>query len=202
VDNNLFLSPRFLRDWSQGGAYVHNLAMGDVEIRPQGRKTPFHKPHSTAVVGLHNIPCGDDRFYNNIFIGHPGLLSAYNRFGDSIHAAGNVFLKGAKPSVQEPRLLEQPQFDPGVELIEKPDGMYLQITLDGSWARQQHPLVTTELLGKAKIPRAAYEQPDGSPYRIDADYFGDKRNAANPFPGPFELPAGNKHVLKVWPVAP
>jgi len=202
VDNNLFLSPRFLRDWSQGGAYVHNLATGDVEIRPQGRKTPFHKPHSTEVVGLQNIPGGDDRFYNNLFINHQGLLSAYNRFDDSIHAEGNVFLSGAKPSKHELHPLEQPQFHPGVELVEKPDGMYLRITLDGSWARQQRPLVTTELLGKAKIPQAPYEQPDGSPYRIDSDYFGRKRGAANPFPGPFELPEGNRQVLKVWPVSP
>jgi len=202
VDNNLFLSPRFLRDWSQGGAYVHNLAMGNVEIRPQGRRTPFHKPHSTEVAGLHNIPGGDDRFYNNIFIGHQGLLSAYDRFGDSVHAEGNVFLMGAKPSKQEPHPLEQPQFNPGVELVEKPDGMHLRIALDESWARQKRPLVTTELLGKAKIPNAPFERPDGSPYRIDTDYFGNKRNAASPFPGPFEPAEGDKQVLKVWPVAP
>ncbi|NQT37302.1 MAG: hypothetical protein HQ581_07435, partial [Planctomycetes bacterium] len=195
-------SPRFLRDWSQGGAYVHNLATGDVEIRPQGRKTPFHKPHSTEVAGLQNIPGGDDRFYSNIFIGRQGLLSAYDRFGDSIHAEGNVFLMGAKPSKQEPHPLDQPKFNPGVALVEKPDGVYLRITLDESWAERRRPLVTTELLGKAKIPQVPYEQPDGSPYRIDTDYFGNKRNAANPFPGPFELPEGNKEMLKVWPVAP
>ncbi len=202
VDNNLFLSPRFLRDWSQGGAYVHNLSTGDVEIRPQGRKTPFHKPHSTEVAGLQSIPGGDDRFYSNIFIGHPGLLSAYDRFGDSIHAEGNVFLMGAKPSKQEPRPLEQPKFNPGVALVAKPDGVYLRITLDESWAERRRPLVTTRLLGKAKIPQVPYEQPDGSPYHLDADYFGNKRNAANPFPGPFELPEGNEEMLKVWPVAP
>ncbi|MCP4497710.1 MAG: hypothetical protein GY825_13130, partial [Phycisphaeraceae bacterium] len=122
-------------------------------------------------------------------------------FGDSIYAAGNVFLMGAKPSKQESDPLEQPQFEPGVELIERSDGMYLRITLDETWARQQRPLVTTKLLGKAKIPQALYEQPDGLPYRIEADYFGNKRNAADPFPGPFELPEGKRRVLKVWPLA-
>ena len=34
-----------------------------------GRMTPFHKAHSTEVAGLHNNPCGDDRFYNNLFVG-------------------------------------------------------------------------------------------------------------------------------------
>ena len=61
--------------------------------------------------------------------------------------------------------------------------------------------MTTELLGKAKIPDLPYEQPDGSPYRIDTDYLGRKRNDANPFPGPFELSKRNKQELKVWPVA-
>ena len=199
VDNNLFLSPRFLRDWSQGGAYVHNLATGSVEVRPQGRKTPFHKPHSTEVVGLESIACGDDRFYNNIFIGHQGLLSAYDRFGDSIHAAGNVYLMGAKASQQETDPIEQPQFDPGVELVEKPDGIHLRITLDESWAKQRRPLVTTKLLGKARVPQMLYERPDGSPYRIDTDYFGRKRHSNNPFPGPFEPGDGEKMTLKVWP---
>ena len=30
--------------------------------------TPFHKPHSTEVAGLHDNPSGDDRFYNNLFV--------------------------------------------------------------------------------------------------------------------------------------
>jgi alpha-N-arabinofuranosidase len=201
VDNNLFLSSRFLRDKAQGGAYVHNLATGDVELKlPRGRGTPFLKPHSTEMVGLHDMPGGDDRFYNNICIGHPELLSVYDRFGDSIHAKGNVFLMGAKPPKQELNPLELPKFNPGVKLLEKPDGIYLRITLDESWAEQKRPLVTTELLGKAKIPGLPFVQPDGSPYRIDTDYFGNRRNAANPYPGPFELPQGGTQTIKVWPL--
>ena len=61
--------------------------------------------------------------------------------------------------------------------------------------------MTTDLLGRANIPDLPYEQPDGSPYRIDTDYFGRERNAANPFPGPFELAEDGSQVLKVWPTA-
>ncbi len=42
---------------------------------------------------------------------------------------------------------------------------------------------------------------DDTPVRIDTDYFGAGRDESNPFPGPFELPEGGKHVLKVWPVS-
>jgi hypothetical protein len=49
-------------------------------------------------------------------------------------------------------------------------------------------LVTTERLGKARIPKFAFEHPDGSPLVIGADFFNRRRNAANPTAGPFENP--------------
>jgi alpha-N-arabinofuranosidase len=201
VDNNLFLSPTALLDVSEGGAYVHNLFAGRTVVSPEpNRETPYHKAHSTEVAGLKNIQGGDNRFYNNVFVGHNGL-SPYDREGlMPVQMAGNVFVSGASACKHEQSPLVAAQFDPGIKLIEEKDSASLQITLD-KWAEgKEHPLVTTELLGKAKIPDLPYEQPDGSPYRIDTDYFGKKRNAANPFPGPFELPAGGKQELKLWPV--
>ncbi len=59
--------------------------------------------------------------------------------------------------------------------------------------------MTTQLLGKAKIPDAPFEQTDGTPYRLDTDYFAEKRSVDNPAPGPF-VSTGEKQVrLKVWP---
>ena len=163
--------------------------------------TPFHKAHSTEVAGFHNNPCGDDRFYNNLFV-QRGNLSPYDAARLPVWMGGNVFLKGTKPSTHETEPLLKPEFDPALKLVEKADGIYLDLTLDKAWnVEQTRKLVTTELLGKAVIPDLPYEHPDGTPIRLDTDYFGKKRNEGNPFPGPFELPAGGKQMLKVWPVA-
>jgi hypothetical protein len=89
--------------------------------------------------------------------------------------------------------------NPAVQLLEKPDGLYLAITLDTAWSQPPRQVVTTERLGKAKTPNLPYEQPDGSPYRIDTEYFGNRRNPAHPFPGPFELSADGRQELKLWP---
>jgi hypothetical protein len=87
----------------------------------------------------------------------------------------------------------------GTPNIHDADGLYLVITADKAWATERiRQLVTTELLGKAVIPDQAFENPDGTPLRIDTDYFGKKRNEKNPFPGPFEISAGGKQTLKVW----
>lgn len=70
VDSNLFLSPWAVKDMSTGGAYVHNYIGGRIaNCTEHQRYTPYHRPHSTAVYGVSNILGGDNRFYNNIFVG-------------------------------------------------------------------------------------------------------------------------------------
>jgi alpha-N-arabinofuranosidase len=116
--------------------------------------------------------------------------------------AGNVFLKGAQPSRHEEEPLVLPDLDPGLGLKRREDAVTLRMRVDEDWAtKPTRDLVTTELLGKAKIPDLPYVRPDGSPYRLDEDYLGKPRSATSPFPGPFELPGGGPQTLQVWPPA-
>ena len=48
------------------------------------------------------------------------------------------------------------------------------------------------------MPNAVYENPDGTPLKIDTDYFSEKRSEANLSAGPFENPVEGKLTLKVW----
>lgn len=203
VDNNVFLSSGGLLESCGGGAYAHNLFGCPIRLRAElTRETPFHKAHSTQVAGLSKVVGDDERFYNNMFVGHNGL-SGYGEEAVNLQAAGNVFLAGAKPATDEHRSLVLPGAKTGLELKERPDGWYLHMATDDRWLQQDSlSLVTTKLLGKAKIPDLPYEQPDGAPYRIEADYFGKKRNEQNPLPGPFAKPHQiGKQTWKLWPVA-
>jgi len=203
VDNNVFLSGDGLLESCGGGAYAHNLFGCPIRLRAElTRETPFHKAHSTKIAGLSKVVGDDERFNNNLFVGHNGL-AGYGKEAANLRAAGNVFLAGAKPATDEHRSLVLPDANAGLELTEEPDGWYLHAALDDRWVQQDDlTLVTTKLLGKAKIPNLPYEQPDGAPYRIDTDYFGKKRNVERPFPGPFAKPdQGTKRIWKVWPVA-
>lgn len=197
VDNNIFLSPRTLLSVSQGGAYVHNLIAGAIVSVPfDGRQTPFHRAHSTDLAGMHNNPFGDDKWLNNIFAG-PADLSFYDKTPLAVKMEGNVFLKGAKPSKRESSPAVKAAFDPGLRLVENGPVFELELDLDDVFAGPARRLVTTEALGKAVIPGLPYEQADGSPVRIDTDYFGRARNAADPTPGPFEAPGPGRVRRKV-----
>jgi alpha-N-arabinofuranosidase len=145
---------------------------------------------------MHDNPFGDDRYYNNLFVDR-GDLSQYDAAPMPVYMDGNVFFKGAKPSKLEKDPLVKAEFDPALKLVEEPDGFYLELVFDKDWEGRTHKLVTTERLGKAAIPNLPYEQADGSPIRINTDYFGKKRNESNPTPGPFENPGTGPIKLKV-----
>ena len=199
LDNNLLLSSASLQTMSQGGAYVHNLFAGAIKVPAfDTRQTPFLKEHSTAIAGLHDNPRGDDRYYNNLFVG-PADLTQYDNVELPVWMDGNVFLKGAKPSKHEPSPLVEQNFDPGMQLVEKADGLYLKFGFDKTWTNERtRKLVTTALLGKTAISHLPYEQPDGSPIRIDTDYLGDSRSKSHPTPGPFEHLNRLDFTVKVW----
>jgi alpha-L-arabinofuranosidase len=200
VDNNVMLSAVTSVTCSQGAAYVHNLIANPISVFAyDARSTPFHKPHSTELAGKHDNPCGDYRFYNNLLVNKVDL-TPYDAAKLPVAMQGNVYLHGAKPSNHEKSPLVQPNFDPAVKLIEQPDGWHIEITTDEKWpSAESRKLITTELLDRTVISQAKFEHPDGSPLSVDVDFFGKPRSAANPFPGPFELRQGGKHVLKLMP---
>ncbi len=197
VDNNILLSGTGILVNSQGAAYAHNLIAGKIRVNVnEKRKTPHLKEHSTEVAGLAPNLSGDERYYNNLFVN--GGLAAYDPAKLPVFMAGNVFLNGAKPSKHEPNPLTLPDIGPEIALVEKGDGMHLEINFDKAWTGRKCELVTTELLGKAKTPDLSYENPDGSPLAIDMDYFGNPRDKDNPCAGPFEKPGTGELILKVW----
>lgn len=218
VDNNLFLSDVSLRDWSEGGAYVHNLITGTINSRPElNRSTPYHQAHSTALAGLSNIQGGDNRFYNNLFVGEgesaAGAPTAdgknsqptsgfglwvYNPRAFPLQTGGNVYYHGARPYSSETDQVDKTASDPKIHVVEEGDGVYLNLTLGKVLPAATTTRVTTHRLGKAKIPDLGYENADGSPVVIDQDYFGKKRSQTNPSAGPFEAPGNGPVVLKVW----
>lgn len=211
VDNNILLSPLSILNMSEGGGFVHNLIAGKVSPRPElNRFTPYHFPHSTKVAGLINILLGDDRYYNNIVApdkttagenkyGGQFGLEGYNAAKWPVWMASNLYFNGAKPYSKEINSVENPDFDPGIRIEEKGNEVYLLMNTDESLGKVKTQMVTSGLLGKAKMPDARYENPDGGSLTIDTDYLGKKRDGKNPSVGPFENPGIGKQLkIKVW----
>jgi hypothetical protein len=212
VDNNLFLSPLSLLDMSEGGAYAHNLFAGRIVSRPELRRwTPYHRPHSTALAGVTLTKGGDNRFYNNIFVGgavapvvrNPEDVSisgfglwVYNTRAFPSFAAGNVYLNGALPYAGEPNALQLSKaLKP--EIAEEGAEVYLRVALDPAIVNVATQTVTSALLGKTQVAETGYDDADGKPLAIDKDYFGNPRAAGKPLPGPIESPR-DAAKIRVW----
>jgi hypothetical protein len=187
---------------SQGMAFAHNLIAGQIRSRMgDDRVTPFQPAHDTVIAGMYastNGDGGDHRFYNNLYTGN-GDARKLDQCVLPCFVGGNVFTKGTQPAKFETNALVLPEFDSGMKLEQRADGWYLALRMDKAWREKaKGKLVTTDLLGQAKVTGCAYENTDGSPLKIATDYFGGKRDAKNPFPGPFENALKGKSV-KVWP---
>jgi alpha-L-arabinofuranosidase len=218
VDNNLFLSATSLLDMSQGGAYAHNLFAGRITNRPEpDRETPYHPAHSTLVAGLAPTTGGDNRFFNNLFIGDGETpspegrgnleelrwISSHGLWGYDgrefpLKAGANVYYHHAQPYQAEIHPLLLAQLDPGFRLTEQGGNVMLHLNLGREWWQVDTRRVTTQQLGMARIAGLPYVDPDGSPLSIDTDYFGKRRGKSRPTPGPFEKTGSGALALKVW----
>jgi hypothetical protein len=122
----------------------------------------------------------------------------YDNRGFPLQTGGNVYYRGARPYNKEAKFVARAEFDPKVKLAAEGDHLYLHLSVDEAVQKSDALLVTTAVLGKAKIPNLPYERPDGTPIRVDTDYFGKSRSEGSPTPGPFQNPGTGPLVLKVW----
>ena len=180
-DNNIMLSDCALWDWSESGAYLHNIIGGSIFMKPDDRYTPYHLAHMTELKGVYRITGSDNRFINNIFFLGNNPESAYglNAYADAewpVMAEGNM----------ECRI-------PEVAVEENEDGVWLSI--DGMTAAEVGALLDGSRLGYAKLSNCAYENADGSPICIDRDYNGTQRQSCT-FAGPFGTATVSR--IKVW----
>ena len=210
VDNNIMLSSHGIRTQSQGSAIVHNLIAGQLRMWPEpGRFTPYHLPHSTEVAGLSTIFSGDDRYYNNVFLGCGSELNKkdlrscyglviYNEAKLPVWISGNIYYNKALPYKSEESKVENHNIKPDFKIVEDGNQVFLSISTGDNNEMPKTNVITTELLGKAKMANEPFENPDGTSLKIDTDYLGNKRSLSNPTAGPFEGFIGGKQTIKVW----
>ncbi len=208
VDNNIFLSSAAIRTQSEGGAYLQNLIAGTVYQWPDpNRFTPYFLPHSTTIAGLTVIKGGDDRFINNIFVGKGKNankknsenygLTGYTKTTFNVKFVGNVYYNGAKPSAHDSILLNSANYNPQLKLIENGENLFLSFTPDNDFFNHKTKLITTKTLGKAVIPKAAFENRDGTSLTIDHDYNNRKRPVINSA-GPFSNLNRGENKINIW----
>lgn len=225
VDNNLFASRFALRNFSQGGAYVNNLIAGNIDWADvRDRATPYHLKHSTKVKGYAVVYGGDDRWYNNLFIGradaaavgtanyngHPTSLAAFidevQSFGpvdvekfqevkEPVYINDNIYLQGAAAFDKEAHSLTIATFDPQLSVQREGERVVLKLTLPEEFTRQQAALRGTENLMRTRLTDAEFENPDGSSLVIDTDLVGASfDNVCGPLQ---QLTAGANEVV-IW----
>lgn len=226
VDHNILASEYAIDNMSQGGAYINNLIVGKMnQKKVLNRSTQYHLPHSTKVAGFAFVYGGDDRFYNNIFIGKdgvenvgtshyknyttsleeyiekvnavPGDLGEFERVEQPVYINKNAYFNGAEPFEREKDKLVDKEFDPKLTIIDKGDEVYLSCQLPDEFGEIVGDIHSTKTLERVRIVDAEFESPDGKELVLDTDYLDTKKSGNSPI-GPITLLKKGDNYIKVW----
>ncbi len=143
-------------------------------------------------VGLgsyNDYPDTNDKFWEKPF--SPKMINSH--LPSSI--ADNLYLKNAVPSAIDKNAVVKEEIGITFEADEANGAVTLKIdprVLDG----MSNDVVTTERLSKTYHAEMAFENPDGTPIRLDRDFFGKVRPDRNVMPGPFELDGEDEVVIQ------
>ncbi|MFD1065715.1 right-handed parallel beta-helix repeat-containing protein [Oceanobacillus locisalsi] len=226
VDHNILTADYALDNHAQGGAYVNNIIRGKMIHREMlDRPTPYHYPHSTKVAGFAATYGGDDRFYNNIFIGdtdlegvgtahyngytasleeyietvkqEPGDHQAYHKVNQPVYINRNAYFNGATSFERENDKIEKNRFDPELRIIEEGNEVYLSCELPDDFESLLGEIQSTETLPPVRIVDADFEDPNGNEVTLDTDYLGNQKSEKSVLGPIADLKKGKNHV-KIW----
>lgn len=224
VDHNIFASKYALDNAAQGGAYINNLIAGKMrQWKELSRSTQYHLPHSTKIAGFACVYGGDDRFRNNIFIGHGStteevgtshyddyttsleeyINTVHQKEGDHevfilvnqpVYINHNVYLNGAIPFKKEEENWVDAQFNPDFNIVEENGKVFLACTLPDNFESCQGEVQSTKTLPRVRIVDAEYEQPDGNEIVLDMDLL-DRQKEKFSVAGPIcNLKSGKNYI--------
>ena len=226
VANNVFGSRFALRNFSQGGAYVNNLIAGNIDWEDvRDRATPYHLPHSTKVKGYAVVYGGDDRWYNNLFIGrpdadyvgtskydgHPTSLQAFidevqsygpvdverfQQIKEPVYIGNNLYLAGATAFEKETGPVLMTDFATKLEIHRDDEGtVQLTVTFPENFRQHQVERQTSASLPRTRLTDGEYENPDGRPVVIDTDLLD---QAFQQICGPLQHLQGGENHVTIW----
>ncbi|MEB7798849.1 right-handed parallel beta-helix repeat-containing protein [Staphylococcus xylosus] len=226
VDNNILTADYALDNHAQGGAYVNNIINGEIVHRLMlDRATPYHVPHSTLIAGFAPVYGGDDRFYNNIFIGQEGIPNVgteiYNGYNTSlsefkeavakeegdhesfhkikqpVYIEDNAYFNKANQFNREDRNFIDENVNPNLSIVEEGNDVYLNISVPESFIEFKGQVYDTETLPKVRIVDADFEDENGNSLTLNTD-LNDELRENDSMIGPLQtLTAGNNKV-KIW----
>lgn len=227
VDHNIFGSKYSVDNHAQGTAYVNNLFGGKMEVKKiLDRSTPYHVPHSTDILGSIVVYGGDERFYQNIFVGSQseevvgtsmyndstssleeyietvdslgvGDHNMFNQVEQPVYVSNNAYFDGAEVHVKEDTELDKPEFESNFSISEEKDGVYLNLKLPDDFEDLTVEYHSTTSLPRVRIVDAEFEDTDGSELVLDTDYFGEEKGTKNTI-GPMNILKSGSNKIKVF----
>lgn len=146
-------------------------------------------------------PVSHEEYIDRVRAHGNGDVEYYQREMQPAYIDGNVYFKDAPAFDREEHKL-QLEADPQIRIVREGREVYLETVMPEELFKEEvrrqldTKLITTEFLGNTRITEGCYENPDGTPVRMDVDLVGNRRGV-HPVPGPLQSLLPGCHKVKI-----
>jgi hypothetical protein len=177
--NNIFINPSPTTEQSENSdKKVEGAFIG---------KVPDHIPSGTHI--YNGYPTKGEKWFE----GHK-TAQEFNQHTFPIDSHTNLYYNGAKEYEKEQNPIIKENYLPKISVCTEDETVYLQITIDQTIENTPAQLITSQQLGFTIQTESQFENPDGSPLRIDKDARKQSRKSS-PTLGPIEALSAGTHRI-------
>jgi hypothetical protein len=126
-------------------------------------------------------------------------ISEMSKIKLPVRAENNLYLNGAIPTKHDINSVIKKDSDTKIRIVNKGDGMYLELDGNDRVAAKDSKVVDSFSLGEALVPAVIYDHADGSNILLNYDYFNDRRDDNRNSAGPLANFVLEMESIKLWP---
>ncbi|WP_426511094.1 right-handed parallel beta-helix repeat-containing protein [Dactylosporangium sp. McL0621] len=177
--------------------WIGNLFAGADPAAAYGPDAEGVAPATAGTAGYDGHPASFEEYRDRIDAQPPGDHQRFAGVRQPVYARGNVYAPGARAFAGEHGAVVLPAATLSID--SEDDACYLAADLPAEFDRARLDPIGGRDLGRVRFPDAEFEEPDGTPARLDIDLTGETRSpglpaAAGPVAG---LTAGRSRV-RIW----
>lgn len=169
--------------------YFNNIFVGG---------TPLHDTNNFNGTSVYDpCPSSYQAYQTMVKASQEGDRERFLAQPQPVYIDGNVYLKGAPHYQKEKHFVCNTTENPAVTISQSKDAVYLDMHMPSQLLEFETQIITTEVLGKVRIAKLIFDNPDGSFLKIDTDMEEIERTSS-PIPGPLAMMTPGENHCKIW----
>ena len=179
--------------------YIGNIFLGGDQAQAYARDSRVGHAARYGTAGYNGHPPSFADYITRVGDPSRGDHERFLGVPQPVYIRDNVYAAGADPFEAEQDAVVLGDADVRVTVVDEGDAVYLELQLPEPVAAARVPVITGRNLECVRFVGAGFEEPDGSPARLDVDLIGSRKTDEHTYPaGPLAALESGVSRTQVW----